>query len=305
MSLRKFLYYSKSDRGSIVILSIIAILIVVIVFVAESGKDNRMVSNIANPADSAAILKSKAETTEEDTLPTITMHEFDPNTVDSATLVGFGLHPRQARTFIRYRNAGAVFRTPESLERVYGLTHDDLDRLMPYVRIGEKYAPPKRNTTTNKHYDKGNTDTLRNKEYKKDYPEKFNKQTKVDPNTADTTLLQRIPGIGKWIARNIITQRERLGGFHSVDQLLEVKHFSPELLQWFEIDSATVKLRKININTASFQLLNSHPYISYEQARDLLHYIRLYGKIADINSLKRTGIFSDDELLLLSPYTEF
>ena len=142
-------------------------------------------------------------------------------------------------------------------------------------------------------------------EQKLNYPEKFDRLTKVDPNTADTALLQRIPGVGTWISRNIVEQRKRLGGFHAVEQLLEVKYFSPELLEWFEVDTLTTKIEKISINTASFHRLNSHPYITYEQARDLLRYIRLYGRIADIDALRRTGIFAEDELMRLQPYLQF
>ena len=99
--------------------------------------------------------------------------------------------------------------------------------------------------------------------------------------------------------------RDKLGGYHSADQLLEVKYFPPELLEWFEVKNTDVEIRKININTASFNTLRSHPYIRYEQARDLQRYIRLYGNIADMTALGRTSIFTEKELAQLAPYIEF
>ena len=45
------------------------------------------------------------------------------------------------------------------------------------------------------------------------HPSKFSQPTVVELNSADTTLLQRIPGIGQNIARWIVQRRERLGGF--------------------------------------------------------------------------------------------
>jgi hypothetical protein len=296
MAFRDFLYYSKSDRWSIVLIAIVAVAVVG-VLVVRAPKSGGVATVAAEP-DSA-----------EQTAP-VALHEFDPNTVDSLSLIGFGLAPKQVQTFLRYRRAGAVFRTPESIAKVYGLTAEDVLRLQPYVRIALEYAERSKPV----YYER---ETLRQKSasggsvsgngagHKLNYPEKFNRLTKVDPNTADTALLQRIPGVGTWISRNIVEQRERLGGYHSIEQLLEVKYFSPELLEWFEVDTLTAKIEKISVNIASFQQLNSHPYITYEQTRDLLRYIRLYGSIADIDALRRTGIFTEEQLLRLQPYLQF
>lgn len=296
MAFRDFLYYSNSDRRSIVIIALIAVVLVGVLVVSapKSGGD--------------AAVEAEADSTEH-TAP-VALHAFDPNTVDSLSLIGFGLAPKQVQTFLRYRRAGAVFRTPESIAKVYGLTAEDVSRLQPYVRIAPEYAESskpvyyERETVRQKFASDGSA-RGNGAEQKLNYPEKFDRLTKVDPNTADTALLQRIPGVGTWISRNIVAQRKRLGGFHAVEQLLEVKYFSPELLEWFEVDTLTAKIEKISINTASFQRLNSHPYIAYEQARNLLRYIRLYGRIADIDALRRTGIFTENELARLQPYLQF
>ena len=296
MAFRDFLYYSNSDRRSIVIIALIAVVLVGVLIVS------------APKSGGVAAVEAEADSTEQ-TAP-VALHEFDPNTVDSLSLIGFGLTPKQVQTFLRYRGAGAVFRTPESIAKVYGLSAEDVSRLQPYVRIAPDYAERskpvyyERETVRQRSVSNGSAKG-NGAEQKRNYPEKFDRLTKVDPNTADTALLQRIPGVGTWISRNIVEQRKRLGGFHAVEQLLEVKYFSPELLEWFEVDTLTAKIEKISINTASFHRLNSHPYITYEQARDLMRYIRLYGRIADIDALSRTGIFTENELVRLQPYLQF
>lgn len=296
MAFRDFLYYSKSDRRSIVFLSLIAVILVGVLIL--KGSDN----------DGSAAVEAGADSTVQSA--PVVMNEFDPNTVDSVSLIGFGLSPKQVRTFLNYRRAGAVFRTPEAIGRVYTLTDEDVSRLLPYVRIGADYSrkeTPKHTYERKPAKESAAPDTVRTNgaEWKRNFPEKFKRLTKVDPNTADTALLQRIPGVGSWISRNIVEQRKRLGGYHSVGQLLEVKYFSPELLEWFEVDTTAMRIEAFDINTASFQRLNSHPYISYEQTRDLLRYIRLYGKIADIDALRRTGIFTEEEVVRLQPYLKF
>jgi len=133
---------------------------------------------------------------------------------------------------------------------------------------------------------------------------KFSTLTVIDPNTADSATLCSIPGIGKGIATSILRQRQRLGGFHSLDQLLECHYFTEDLLPWFSIGTEP-ELRRININKASFYQLVSHPYISKAQTQDILNYIRLYGNIKDADQLATTAIFTPAELSRLLPYLQF
>ena len=98
--------------------------------------------------------------------------------------------------------------------------------------------------------------------------------------------------------------RERLGGFYSVEQSREMTIVSPELLEWMEVSSSS-NIQKINLNKSSFQALNSHPYISYDQTKALLQYIRLYGKVKDEQALLETGLFMKEEVERLKPYLAF
>ena len=226
---------------------------------------------------------------------------FDPNTVDSMTLIGFGIKWWKVRNFLHYRAAGKVFRSAEEMGKTYGWTEEDVEKVRGYVR-GERLFGE-----TEKHRREAWTERKRRdeREDRVTYTSnKFRSLTKVDVNTADTALLRRIPGVGEKISEAIVKYRKRLGGFHSVEQLTEIKIVSPELLEWFEVPSSP-NLQSINLNKASFQALNRHPYISYEQAKALLQYIRLYGKVKDEKALLETGIFSKEEVERLKPYMTF
>jgi competence protein ComEA len=61
----------------------------------------------------------------------------------------------------------------------------------------------------------------------------------VNVNTADVDELDRLPGIGPSRAREIVRLRERLGGFTSLDQLLEVRGIGPVTLGKL-VDKATI-----------------------------------------------------------------
>jgi competence protein ComEA len=53
----------------------------------------------------------------------------------------------------------------------------------------------------------------------------------IDINVADIAMLETIPGIGPTRAAAIIAYRDEVGGFQSVDQLLEVSGIGPATLE--------------------------------------------------------------------------
>lgn len=315
---------SKSDRRALIALALLAVLLIVILLVVDIVQTGRLVE-----IQKESVVKEKAvggggKNSDNDAVR-VTLRDFDPNTVDSATLVGFGISPWKVKIFINYRNKGKRFSTPESILDTYKWEQSDYELLRPYIKIGEEFRNLGGVRAKNEglysgktdYYDKahhGGTqsssgtyrepvsmDSLRKS---RGMSPKFKTLTKVDINTADSATLCSIPGVGAYISMAIIRYREKLGGFASVEQTLDIKQVSPELLEWFMVGEQR-KVNKININKDSFQKLNSHPYISYEQTRDLLLYRRLYGKINDESQLLKINIFSKEDVERLRPYLEY
>ena len=285
---KDFFYFIKSDRRAIVALGCIAVFAIGVLVVVDAWKDK----------ENGTIAKEKVSVEDEkdEERVEVVMREFDPNTVDSMTLIGFGLKEWKVRNFLHYRAAGKVFRSAEEMGKTYGWTEEDVEKVRGYVRVEIMDGK-------NENYGKDRNGWERKEEHLNKASNKFQSLTKVDINTADTALLQRVPGVGEKISDAIVKYRTRLGGFHSIDQLLDIKIVSPELLEWFTVSAPDVQ--KIPLNKASFQALNRHPYISYEQAKALLQYIRLYGKVKDEKALIETGIFTEEEVERLKPYLTF
>ena len=143
-----------------------------------------------------------------------------------------------------------------------------------------------------------------NKEIKK-YPkqEKFNAGIIIDVNTADTSILKKIPGIGSVISRNIVNYRNRLGGFYNTAQLLEVQYVDSTLLKWFEVKSDV--FRKIRINKAGIDELRSHPYMDFYKARAIIDFRRKRGPIDGMSQISMFGEFSEEDIDKLSHYFSF
>ena len=286
---KEFFYFSKSERRAIVALGCIAVFAIGVLMVLDRP------SSQPSPSMEKEVMQGVEGKPDE--RPEVVLQTFDPNTVDSLTLIHFGLKPWKVKNFLHYRAAGKVFRSAEDLGDTYGWTPEDVERVASYVRVGKQYEKKEKTREERKQWEK--------KEEKLEHTSnKFQSLTKVDVNTADTTMLRRIPGVGAKISDAIVRYRKRLGGFHSVEQLLDIKIVSPELLDWMEVSSSP-NLQKLNLNKASFQALNNHPYISYEQTKALLQYIRLYGNVKDEETLLATGIFTKEEVEKLKPYIAY
>ena len=129
----------------------------------------------------------------------------------------------------------------------------------------------------------------------------------VELNSADTTTLQLLYGIGAERARRITRYRERLGGFRNTGQLLEVYGITPKLVADLEphLTIDTTSIRRIEINNIGLKQLIRHPYIEYYQARDI---IRLRDKgqtFRTADDLRAVSSMADSTLERLLPYIDF
>lgn len=219
---------------------------------------------------------------------------FDPNTADSTQLLRLGLQPWQVRNIYKYRARGGIYRQKEDFARLYGLTVKQYRELEPYIRISADYLPAA--TLVGERRPAEPRDTMR-------FPTKIQETEHVVLNTADTTQLKRVPGIGTYYARAIVSYGQRLGGYVSVDQLDEIDYFPQESKRYFVVERATP--RKLNLNRLTLQQLRRHPYINYYQAKAITDYRRLHGDLHSLQDLRLSKDFPEESLRRLEPYVEF
>ena len=223
----------------------------------------------------------------------IRMEVFDPNTADSSTLVHLGFKPWQAKNMVKYRAAGGKYRKPEDLKKLYGMTDSMFQALTPYIYIAREEV------------DSVAVDSLR----KDSLPrwEEENKDTILNLRTADTVELKMIHGIGSYRARQIVRYREQLGGFVSVEQVLEAKGMenvdADSLLAHFWIDS--VKIEAMNVNSVGVQRLSRHPYLRFEQAQAIYELRRKKIRLDSIQQLQQIECIPAETLEKIAPYLNF
>lgn len=222
---------------------------------------------------------------------------FDPNTADSTELLALGLRPWQVRNIYKYRAAGGMFHRKADFARIYGLTDRQYHELEPYIKIDPKDGPHVEFNEPRPRHVNIPDSIARNS------VAKLKAGETIELNTADSTQLMRVPGIGRFYARQIANRRHWLGGFYTTDQLMEIEYLPKEAMNYFTVDASLV--RKLDANRATLQELKRHPYINYYQARDIVDYRRLRGPLRSIDDLRLMKNFSSRDIELLSHYLSF
>lgn len=225
----------------------------------------------------------------------LTPFSFDPNTIDSLGLIKLGLSSRIAHNLIAYRSKGGRFYKAEDMAKIYGLSSSEFDQLRTYISISRK----------REHIDSVDYDSIRIVPTPR-IPHKFQHDTIIDLNNTDTVTLQKIPGIGPYYAKVIVEYGHKLGGYKSVNQLKEIKQFREgvydQVEPWFTVNSAIIQ--SINLNTASFELLCTHPYIGYDRARAIDQF-RRKSKIRSLSELSLLELFDSITIQKLTPYVVY
>ena len=224
----------------------------------------------------------------------IRMQVFDPNTVDSMTLLHLGFKPWQAKNMLKYRAKGGKYRKKEDLKKLYGMTDSMYLALTPYIYIKDSIV------VDSARIDSVHTDSL----------PKWNstkKDTILNLRTADTTELKLIRGIGSYRAKMIVRYREQLGGYAQVEQIMEArgmdKVIADSILPHFYIDSVVVN--KIPINHIRPEVLQRHPYLNFEQAKAIYEYRRKHIRIKSAEELKKIKGLSPTDIEKILIYLDF
>ncbi|MFT5748948.1 MAG: DNA uptake protein ComE-like DNA-binding protein [Ancylomarina sp.] len=196
---------------------------------------------------------------------------FDPNLISRSAWDSLGVKSNLVDRITKFLSKGGKFHKAQDLKRIYGFDSLKYVDLEPYINIPKKTII---------------------------------KKGLVDLNNGDSIDLQSLPGIGPYFSKQIINYRKKLGGFYSIDQLQDIHG-----LRMSRVDSIriylfldVINLHFININKASIEELNDHPYISYKEASDIVRLRKRKGPIVSLEILKKRRVFSKSTFKRVKPY---
>jgi DNA uptake protein ComE-like DNA-binding protein len=244
----------------------------------------RWVEARRTPRDTVGEGRSRAERA--------TLFPFDPNGLPVDQWMALGLSERQAAVIHKYEAGGGRFRSKRDVAKMRVVDPELFVQWAPFIQLPDSLAPREDPTG-------GDARAAR------DFPPRYVPRA-VEVNSADSVALVAVPGIGPSFAKGIIKYRDRLGGFHSLDQLAEVYVLKDKpdavatLKQRLVLD--TLVIRRISVNTATVEELAAHPYLGWKVAKALVAYRGQHGGFSDVAGIKGCVLVNDSLFRKLAPY---
>jgi competence protein ComEA len=255
------------------------------------------------------------------------MFFFDPNTTSASDWKKLGIADRLIKTIFHYEEKGGHFFKATDLQKLYGLHQEDFQRLMPFIRI--RKPPPTGNygrqqeseqtdhgyagyaaVESARHFHKSDKSDsgIVNSDTRNIFHSGFAYLSKrlepTDINKADSVDWCRLPGIGAKLASRIIHFRDRLGGFYNIDQVGETFGLPDSSFQ--KIRSClfvhALALHQIDLNMASKETLESHPYIRWQITKSILDYRLQHGGFKSVDEIRQLAQVDADKFQKIKPY---
>lgn len=229
--------------------------------------------------------------------------QFDPNTASEEQLNELGFPKYVSSTIIKYRNKGGKFKYKEDLQKIYVLKPEVYQVMEPYITLPSKSQQISSDYAENKIItDDAVPVTLTPK------PNNINFKPKpevkpFDINTADTTQMQELKGIGRVFAHKILKFRDALGGFRDIDQVAETYGLNPEVMD--EIKKKTFVGSKIQLIKINKVETFKHPYLKPNQIKIILNYRKQHGNFNAIEDLKQIKVLTEEDINKMKPYLDF
>jgi DNA uptake protein ComE-like DNA-binding protein len=216
---------------------------------------------------------------------------FDPNDLPEELWKKMGLTDKQIGVIKNFESKGGFFSKKEDLKLMYCLSDAEYKILEPFIVIE---TPDKKIFEKQPNQTEKETDTLKANPYYK----------LVNINSATPKELSENLHFPGWLAERVIKYRDLLGGFASPNQLAEVYGFDSNRIEkldnYIQIDSSAI--RQTDLNNCTFKKLLHHPYISYEQTKQIVNFRDKYGEIRTLEELVDSNLMTKSDFIKLKPY---
>jgi competence protein ComEA len=270
---KQYFTFSRSERkGMILLLAILLPVLFAPFFINRIFPEPEPSFSIKEiPADALAATEA------DEVLPAYnaaSFFTFNPNTATNAQLRKLGFTERNIKSLRKYQSKGGRLRKREDILKLYGLSMEHKQALLPFVVIDD-YPAWMQDTASAK--------------------KKYASLGIVDLNSADSATLVALRGIGPKTAKRIVDYRNKLGGFVKVEQLTELWGFDPDVLYDLK-DQIMLDVSKVtlyNVNTVVQDELKQHPYFKYKLSQAIVNYRLQHGPYRQLEDLRKIVLVND------------
>jgi DNA uptake protein ComE-like DNA-binding protein len=286
--IKNYLTITKKEWNGMVVLVVIILLILAAPYAYQQFHKDKTI-NLKDFDKAVALLKqakvadpsysNTGEALSDEKLQHPVMFAFNPNLLPDEQWKQLGLSEHQVSIIKHYEAKGGHFYKKEDVQKIYGISPDDYQRMAPYIRIpGDEYIS-----------------------------NKAKPGVIIEINGSDSAKLTQIRGIGPAFALRIMAYRERLGGFLIKEQLKEV--YGIDTIKYAQIKNEIsinpAYITRIKINEIDFEGLRKFPYLTNKQTNAIIQYRKQHGDYRSIGDLKNIVILDENILHKIAPYIIF
>ena len=295
---KKYFTFSKKDRNGIIVL------VILILFAILTGiiVDYIPSSNQVDYSEFEKALNKWEQTEAGDFRNNQSLFPFNPNTISETSLDSLLLPEYVKRNLINYRKAGGKIKTVSGFRKIYGMNDSLYAAVEKYIKIPDEPLPPEERERDKIESTKNNYQPAEAIK-KKDDSESYTRLV-IELNSADSSELVKLNGVGPVFASRIVKFRDLLGGFYSGEQLLEVYNFPEETYNSVANHVAvdTSGINKIRINFADYSELIRHPYLNKKQVQSIINYRTKNGALKSVEDLVRLNLVDSVTYRKVKPY---
>ncbi len=304
--IRDFFGFSKTEINGTLVLVPLIVLILFTPYLYRQltdsknhtlNEDKRLLDSLVSLIDAAFYDEVPIERS------AIIYFDFDPNMASVEEIESLGVPTFLANRINNYRSKGGEFFIKSDLLKIFDFPDSLFNTLSPFVLL-----PDQRVESFKPNGGGAKKRSLQQPVELKERKADLEGSLLLDLNTSDSTQFKKLRGIGSSYARRIISYRKLLGGYHVVDQLREVYGMNDTLfnsIKPYIILSDTLSMRKVSINLATFKELLAHPYINYEQTKEILNVKSKNGKFRKPEDMFRLKLMDSLAIEQLLPYLDF
>ena len=290
-SLKSYFKYTSSQRNGIFLLLFLIVIFQLVYFFVDFK--NLQTTENDNEKQQWLSLQSQiddAKQEKQDDTPKI--YPFNPNFITDFKGYKLGMSTQEIDRLLEFRKTNKYVNSAEEFQAVTKVSDSLLNSISPYFKFPD--------WVTNK------------KEFKSFSKQNFDKKEKIvvlDINQATKEDLKKVYGIGDGLSDRILKEKEKLGGFVTMNQMNDVWGLSPEVIvklnEKFKITTLP-NIKKININSASIKELMQFPYFSkYQLAKSIVTYRSMNGEIKNTEDLTKIKDFPAEKANIIVLYLEF
>lgn len=284
--------FNKQERSGIFFLLLFIILLQVGYFLWKSfSSDDQVDSLQVNSEMQAQIDMLKEKALQKDS---VKIYPFNPNFITDYKGYTLGMSVEEIDRLHKFRSTKKYVNSPEDFQQVTQVSDSLLKTIVSYFKFPEWTQKGNQQLAAGARL-KPSVDNIREP-----------KSVSVsDLNLASADDLRSISGIGEKLSARIIKFRDRLGGFLVDEQLYDVYGLEPEVVQRtfkrFKVLNPP-QIEKININTASVEMLTKLIYLQKDVAFDIVSYRNSKGRIDSFEELAKIENFPTKKIERIALY---